>query len=134
MFQESPYFGHGFAAAARTEILGLKAGSASTLHGALFDVIVGVGLAGLIPWLIGIGLTMATMFFLSSSMKKYSITRAERSMYAEFSAIAILIAIRSSTSSGLAMHDHVLMLLLSLAAYAYTMRRSLKERVLLERE
>ena len=47
-FQQSPVIGRGFAAAARAEILGTT--GASTLHGAVFDVLVGVGLLGFIPW------------------------------------------------------------------------------------
>ena len=52
MFKQSPWVGHGFAAAARLDILGV--GGASTLHGSIFDVIVGVGLIGLIPWAIAL--------------------------------------------------------------------------------
>src|SRR5581483_3589576 len=48
-FLESPIVGHGFAAFARAHILGIH--GLSSLHGAVFDVIVGTGLLGLIPWI-----------------------------------------------------------------------------------
>ncbi len=121
LFQQSPYIGHGFAAAARTEILG--GGNASTLHGALFDVIVGVGLAGLAPWLLAILLTLFALLKLTLKMHRSSAPKQMRSIHAELCAIAVILVIRASTSSGLAMHDYSLMILLCLAGYAYSMNK-----------
>lgn len=126
MFKESPYIGHGFAAAARTEILGSQ--NASTLHGAIFDVIVGVGLAGLIPWGLAILLMLKKMFTLTIRRKKWITSTTERSIHAELSAITVILVIRTTTSSGVAMHDHAFMLLLCLIAYSYAKDYSLKLR------
>lgn len=125
MFLQSPYIGHGFAAAARTEILGGQ--TASTLHGALFDVIVGVGLAGLVPWIGAILLMLLSMAKLTLKLQGSWVPKQMLSIHAELSAITVILLVRASTSSGLAMHDYSLMILLSLAGYAYAMNsRKLK--------
>lgn len=121
LFLQSPYIGHGFAAAARTEILAGQ--TASTLHGALFDVIVGVGLAGLVPWLGAILLTVFAMTKLTLKLMNPSTPKQLRSIHAEMVAIMLILIIRAGTSSGLAMHDYSLMILLSIAGYAYAMNR-----------
>lgn len=121
LFLQSPYIGHGFAAAARTEILGGQA--ASTLHGALFDVIVGVGLAGLVPWIGAILLMLVAMAKLTLKLQGSWVPKQMRSIHAELSAITVILLVRALTSSGLAMHDYSLMLLLSLAGYAYAMNK-----------
>lgn len=125
MFQQSPYFGHGFAAAARTEILG-GGQQASTLHGAVFDVIVGVGLVGLFPWTMAIVLTLSTMLFLTRSVGKHITSRSEISLHAEFVAITATLIIKTVTSSSLAMHEHAFMLFLCIVAYVYTLKRQVK--------
>jgi O-antigen ligase len=116
LFLESPLTGHGFAAAAREEILGYT--GASTLHGAVFDVLVGVGIIGLIPWAVSIIWTiwLMTRLWLGSSL--IARERQFRSLHAEMVGIMTLILIRSSTSSGLAMHEHTFMLFLSIVVYA----------------
>lgn len=126
MFQQSPWIGHGFAAAARTEILGTE--NASTLHGALFDVIVGVGLIGLIPWLLAILGALKAMTVLTLRMSSWVRNKYERSIHAEFSAITAILVIRSATSSGTAMHEHAFMLLLCIIGYSYMMLRFIKNR------
>ena len=117
MFKLSPWIGHGFAAAARTEILG--AHGASTLHGALFDVMVGTGIAGLIPWLLAIILMLTKMAKLTFTLSKWAHTKYERSIHAELSAITAILIIRSATSSGTAMHEHAFMLMLCIIGYSY---------------
>jgi len=120
MFQQSPWFGHGFAAAARTEILGTGAGAASTLHGALFDILVGVGLAGLVPWSIAVLYFINKMVMLTIRSKKWIQSTLMRSIHAEMCAVTLIILIRAGTSSGVSMHDHAFMLLLCLIGYSVT--------------
>lgn len=122
MFQMSPWFGHGFAAAARTEILGTGAGAASTLHGAFFDVIVGVGLAGAVPWTIALLVTLYKMLTLTLKSRYWITGKLQRSIHAEFCAITAVLVIRAATSSGISMHDHAFMLLLCIMGYGYTVR------------
>lgn len=116
LFKQSPWFGHGFAAAARTEILG--AHGASTLHGALFDIIVGVGLAGLVPWSIAVLYFIKKMATLTIKSKHWIQDAFTRSIHAEMCAITIVLLIRAGTSSGVSMHDHAFMLLLCLIGYS----------------
>lgn len=115
-FQESPILGHGFAAAARAEILG--ATGASTLHGAVFDVLVGVGLLGLVPWAAAIGWTSFRLVRLGVGAR---VSRdgdgSERSAIAEMLGILALIIVRSTTSSGLALHEHEFMVFLAVLAF-----------------
>lgn len=126
MFMESPWVGHGFAAAARTEILGAK--GASTLHGSFFDVIVGVGLAGLVPWLGAILLTLITMFTLTIKRRTWITTQYERGIHAEMCAITTMVIIRSTTSSGISMHGQGFMILLAIIAYTYSVKVSRKNK------
>jgi O-antigen ligase len=116
LFQQSPVIGHGFAAAARVEILGTA--GASTLHGAIFDVMVGVGLLGLIPWSAAILWTSLRLLSLTGRGARRRNEALDRSALAEMLGLLALILVRSSTSSGLAMHDHTLMLFLAVLAFA----------------
>jgi O-antigen ligase len=118
LFQQSPMIGHGFAAAARIEILG--AAGASTLHGSIFDVMVGVGLLGLIPWVLAVLWTSLRMFRLTFRHELWGHSGPARSKHAEMLGLLALILLRSSTSSGLAMHDHTFMFFLVVLAYAST--------------
>ena len=127
MFQQSPWIGHGFAAAARTDILGGQSG-ASTLHGAIFDIIVGVGLAGLIPWALAMLGIIKVMTMLTFKMSKWVRTNYERSIHAEFAAITAILVIKTATSSSTAMHEHPFMLLLCVIGYGYMMRRHIRNR------
>src|SRR6266851_9289952 len=116
-FQQSPIIGHGFAAAARTEILGTT--GASTLHGAIFDVMVGVGLLGLIPWGLAILWTSLRLLGLARrGRSRWKSGTLNRSALAEMLGVLALVLVRSSTSSGLAMHEHDFMLFLAVVAYA----------------
>ena len=123
MFQQSPILGHGFAAFARVAILGP---TGSTLHGALFDVLVGVGLLGLIPWCFSIVWTASTLVRLSFNRHPWFRTLDGRNIQAEMLGILALIFVRTSTSSGLSQHEHTFMLFLAVLAYTYSMRRAAK--------
>lgn len=123
MFKESPIFGYGFVAAARTEILGsMHTGGMSTLHGALFDVLIGVGMLGLFPWATAVIITVFRTFAVSRRICSSQSDAYSRSYGAEMLALLTLLIIRTSTSSGLAIHDHTMMLFLCLVAYGATMR------------
>lgn len=111
-FYASPIVGHGFAAAARTEILGV--GGASTLHGAIFDVMVGTGLMGLIPWLLSIILIGKALLHRKAIE---TIGGAYKIQHYEFMGLFALLMVRSLTSSGIAFHEHTLMLLLIIYGY-----------------
>ena len=119
LFKQSPLVGHGFAAAARVKILGMS--GASTLHGSIFDVIVGTGILGLLPWSAAIIWTTIRILRLGKSNHPWFHTRIGRSVHAEMVAILVLVLIRSTTSSGLAMHEHTFMLFLALVAYTQAM-------------
>jgi O-antigen ligase len=123
LFKLSPVIGHGFAASARVDILG-PAG-ASTLHGAVFDVMVGVGLLGLLPWTLGVLLTgLQLVAFTFSSKLRGRANAMYTTRHAEMLGLLTLIVIRSATSSGLAMHDHTFMLFLAIVAYTAAARNA----------
>jgi O-antigen ligase len=117
LFQESPVVGNGFAAAARVEILGTASTAASTLHGSIFDVMVGVGLLGLIPWVVAIVWTSVRLLSLTGRRARRRNETIDRSAVAEMLGVLALVLVRSSTSSGLAMHDHTFMLFLTVLAF-----------------
>jgi O-antigen ligase len=125
-FLESPIVGHGFAAFARANILGIN--GLSSLHGAVFDVIVGTGLLGLLPWLGAMLWTTAVLLVLPLGGDPWFRTREGRSMQAEMVGVVALIAVRASTSSGLAMHEDNFMLMLTLVGYTFGMRHALRRR------
>lgn len=123
-FIESPIVGHGFAAFARANILGVN--NMSSLHGAIFDVLVGTGLLGLIPWAGAILWTVVSLLSLPSSGHPWFGSRLGRSIQAEMLGVAVLIVVRASTSSGLAMHEDNFMLFLTLLAYTSAMRHAVR--------
>jgi len=120
-FQESPIVGQGFAAYARAHILGTS--GLSSLHGAVFDVLVGTGLLGLLPWIAAIAWTAVRLFRLSWSRHPWFRSAAGRSFQAEMLGVMVLILVRASTSSGLAMHEDNFMLFLTVLAYTTSMQR-----------
>jgi O-antigen ligase len=122
-FLQSPVFGHGFAAAARSEILG--SGGASTLHGAFFDVIVGVGLIGLLLWGIAIGWTVLRLLRVHRASRR-SPGIVDLHVVGEMLGIMTLLIVRNGTSSGLAFHEHEFMLFLAIAAFATSARNALR--------
>jgi len=111
-FYASPIVGHGFAAAARTDILGVA--GASTLHGAVFDVMVGTGLMGLIPWALSIILIGKALLRRKQIEKIGGMYKIQ---HYEFMGLFTLLMVRSLTSSGIAFHEHTLMLLLIIYGY-----------------
>lgn len=108
---------------ARAYILG--EGGASSLHGALFEVIVGTGMLGFIPWAGAIVWTSIRLHGLRASGHPRFDDPIGRSIQAEMLGVAALITVRASTSSGLALHQDNFMLFLTLLAYTETMRRLL---------
>jgi O-antigen ligase len=120
-FQESPFTGHGFAAFARANILGTT--GMSSMHGAIFDVLVGTGLMGFVPWSVAILWTLFRLFTLNFSDHPGLESAAGRGIQAEMMGVAVLILVRASTSSGLAMHQDNFMLFLTVLAYVTTIRR-----------
>jgi O-antigen ligase len=120
-FKESPIAGRGFAAFARANILGTT--GMSSLHGAVFDVLVGTGLLGLIPWIGAIGWTLARLLKLPANDHPWFRSVVGRSVQAEMVGVMVLILVRASTSSGLAMHQDNFMLFLTVLAYTASMRR-----------
>ena len=121
-FQEAPITGHGFAAYARANILGTT--GLSSMHGAIFDVLVGTGLMGFIPWAGAILWTFVRLFALTFSRHPWFESEAGRGIQAEMMGVAVLILVRASTSSGLALHADNFMLFLTVLAYVTTMRRA----------
>jgi O-antigen ligase len=122
-FKEAPVAGRGFAAYARAHILGGTNGM-SSLHGAIFDVMVGTGLLGLIPWIAAIVWTLGRVLTLPMSGHPWFRSAVGRSIQAEMLGVMVLILVRASTSSGLAMHQDNFMLFLTVLAYAASMRRA----------
>ena len=122
-FLDNPVLGSGFAAAARTEILGVS--GASTLHGAIFDVIVGVGLVGLIPWLSAILIGVFGIYRLRKFKHPWMEKGVGRNIHAEMLGLFVLVGIRSGTSSGASMHENTFMLLLIILAYAGVLKKAL---------
>lgn len=121
-FKDSPIAGRGFAAFARANILGTT--GMSSLHGAVFDVLVGTGLLGLIPWIGAIGWTLARLLMLSAKPHAWFRSGVGRSVQAEMLGVMALILVRASTSSGLAMHQDNFMLFLAVLAYTTSMWRA----------
>jgi len=121
LFKESPITGHGFAAAARLEVLGT--GGASTLHGAIFDVLVGVGLIGLVPWLAAIIWASMRVLLLTNAPHPWMQSTIGRSVHAEMLGVLTLVLLRNITSSGLALHEHSFMVFLCVLAYGAALRR-----------
>jgi O-antigen ligase len=116
LFFESPIIGNGFAAAARLKVLGVS--GASTLHGAIFDVLVGVGLIGFIPWFFSLILGAKRLFRAASVRNSWMQSVKGRSVHAEMIGLFLLVITRSLTSSGISMHESTFMLLLVILAYA----------------
>lgn len=100
-FLKSPYVGHGYAAAGRFDVLGNRS---SHLHGTIFEVMVGLGLMGLVPWLLWIIFTGILMFKAWRNVRQ-GYPDYNRSVVAEWAGLFVILIIRSSTSSGLYAHN-----------------------------
>lgn len=129
-FQESPFFGNGFAAYARAFVL---KGEVTSMHGAIFEVMVGTGAAGLVAWLTAIAWTLFRAMTLPTAIDGVDAAMS-RSVKAEMLGIAALMLIRSSTSSGLAEHEDNLFLFLGLLVYVHSARRLAAETGATQRE
>ena len=114
-FNKSFYFGHGFASAGKFDVLG--GGSASTLHGAAFDVLVGVGIVGFAPWVAAIAWTGILLIRSRKSRDRFKDPN-ERSMHSEMIALYSMLLVKTLTDSGLALHSLQLMLFLIVVAWA----------------
>jgi len=110
-FLESPLSGHGMAAAGRVDILGGGHGP-STLHGAIFDVLVGVGLFGAIFWALFL-ITPGIFLFIKGGATKTN--KCIRNVRAELLGLYSAILIRTFTNSSLAFHDKETLLFVSIA-------------------
>ncbi len=121
-FQEAPLLGHGFAAYARAVILSTE--GVTSMHGAVFEVMVGTGAVGLMAWGGAIIWTMIRLVRLPASGHPWFSTRIGRSTQAEMIGIAALILVRGTTSSGLAEHEDNFLLFLTLLAYTASMHRA----------
>ncbi|MFC1772733.1 O-antigen ligase family protein [Pseudomonadota bacterium] len=100
-FLKSPYVGHGYAAAGRFDVLG---NASSHLHGTIFEVMVGLGLMGLVPFLLWVIFTGVLMFKAWRNVRQGYPDDA-RSVVAEWSGLFVILIIRSTTSSGLYAHN-----------------------------
>ncbi|HEY9134824.1 MAG TPA: O-antigen ligase family protein [Pseudomonadales bacterium] len=109
-FKASPYVGHGFASAGRFDLLGNKS---SHLHGSIFEVMVGLGLMGMIPWLLWVIIT-GILLFSAWFKTRAGPSLAARSMTAEWMGVYVILIVRSATSSGLYAHNIETMLFCSL--------------------
>lgn len=117
LFEKSPLGGHGIASAGRFDVL--QDGKASTLHGSFFDVIVGVGIAGTVPWAMGLLFTGYRLLRPAKiQLSKLPLEILNRR--SEALALYTFLMVRGFTSSGLAMHEKEFMLFLTLMAFATT--------------
>jgi len=124
-FWEAPLLGHGFVAFSRTEI-----GSGGNLHGSVFEVLVGVGLLGALPWVSAILWTGISVLRLPKLRRYGAIDNLRRSYDAEITGVFIIVASRGVTSSTLAEHGGELMLLLSVIVYVCAKRYAAKDDML----
>lgn len=124
-FQEAPFFGHGFAAYARAEIRGM--GGNTSLHGAVFEVMVGTGAVGLSVWGGAIIWTLLRLYRLPSTGLQWFKSKEGRSVQAEMVGLSALILLRSATSSDLAENADNLIVFLSLLIYVESVRRIASE-------
>ena len=115
MFKGSPFIGHGFAATSRFEIL--KGSPASTLHGSLFDILAGLGLIGVTPWLLGI-IWVGWRIYKQPTKSDSNHISKHALLRAELLALYSFLIVRASTSSGLSYHEKEFMIFIPLLAFA----------------
>lgn len=113
-FLESPYVGHGFASAGRYDVLG---NATSHLHGSIFDVLVGVGMAGAIPWILMLMWT-GMRLLRPKGVRVFQLTHEGRSRRAELLGMYVFLIIRGTTTSNLATHSMETMLFLAVMAFS----------------
>jgi len=113
-FLESPYIGHGFVSAGRYDVLG---NATSHLHGSIFDVLVGVGMAGAIPWILMMVWT-GLRLLRPKGMKIIQLSNEGRSRRAELLSMYVFLIIRGTTTSNLSTHSVETMLFLTVMAFS----------------
>ncbi len=115
MFKKSPMFGYGFASGARFDVL--KGSSMIGLHGSIFDVLVNLGLVGVIPWLCAIfGVWIQLLrTFLKYSKKMHPETLLFHTFMVS---IVVLLTFRSVTATALVMHDMEFIVFLLILGYS----------------
>ena len=115
MFKQSPLLGYGFASGARFDVL--QGQGMVGMHGSIFDVIVNVGLLGLIPWLMAliIGWIQLVGTFLRFS---HIMNPTVKMFHSLMISIMLLISFRAMTGTTIVMHDKEFLLLLVVLAYA----------------
>jgi O-antigen ligase len=116
LFKESPIIGNGFASAGKYDVL--KGSPTTTLHGSIFEVLVGVGVVGFLPWITAVIITGLRLIWPRGNIGRIKRNNVSRSIRAEFIAIYMLIVVRMLTSSLLASHDAFFLLFLILSAYS----------------
>ncbi len=119
MFNDAPMLGYGFASGARDALGSHGVG----LHGSFFDVIVNVGLLGLIPWLLSV---LGTWFLLLKVFVQYSqsMTPDVRIFHIQMIGVMTLITFRALTGTNIVMHDREFLLLLITLGYAHLSNKS----------
>ena len=115
MFKQSPILGYGFASGARFDVLHGK--GMVGMHGSIFDVIVNVGLLGLIPWLMAL---IVGWIQLIGTFLRYSqiMNPTVKMFHSLMISIMLLITFRALTGTTIVMHDKEFLLLLVVLAYA----------------
>ena len=115
MFKKSPIFGYGFASGARFDVL--KNNGAVGLHGSIFDVLVNLGLLGVIPWLvaiIGTWIQLLLIFFRYSKQ----MTPKVRLFHTFMLSVLVLSTFRAFTGTTLVGHDLEFVIFLLILGYA----------------
>ena len=111
-FLESPYYGHGHMSAGRYDVL---ENASSHLHGTPIEIMVGLGIIGLVLWLMFIIITGINLLKLKDirvpSIKNYTFR-------AELLALFSYLIVRSGTSSILAMHSFELMVFVCISCFS----------------
>ncbi|MBA4390987.1 MAG: hypothetical protein C0399_08615 [Syntrophus sp. (in: bacteria)] len=115
MFKKSPLLGYGFASGARFDVLG-ESGMIG-LHGSIFDVLVNVGLVGVLPWLCAIFATFAQLL---RTFIRYSklMDPATKAFHTFVISLLVLLIFRALTATALVMHDIEFILFLLVLGYA----------------
>jgi len=121
MFKQSPILGYGFASGARFDVL--HGQGMVGMHGSLFDVLVNVGLLGLIPWLLAL---IVCWVQLLGTFLRYSqhMSPTVKMFHSLVISIMVLITFRAFTGTTIVMHDKEFLLLLVVFAYAQLSAKS----------
>jgi len=100
-FKKSPLIGQGFASAGRFDVIG--GGRGGFIFNAFLDVLIGVGILGVVPWLLGIFSTIRRLW--TSAYRSREDDREMRSDKALAFAMMIYLIFRSLTSVGISGHE-----------------------------